>query len=162
MKRASAILLVVALLVGAGIVLAQGRDEAKPPTSPAPAAVRFGHVDVFLDTANQSLAAYQCEITATAGDVTLVGIEGGEHPAFEQPAYYDPKALGQNRIILGAFNTGTDLPRGRTRVARLMVRITGDARPAFEATVQVAAAPDGKLTPATIFLSGPDPEGAER
>jgi hypothetical protein len=124
--------------------------------------VRFGHVDVYLDTANQSLAAYQCEITATAGDVALVGIEGGEHPAFRQPAYYDPKALGQKRIILGAFNTGTDLPRGRTRVARLMVQITGNARPAFEAKVQVAASPDGKSTPASISLSESDSEGAER
>jgi hypothetical protein len=124
--------------------------------------VRFGHVDVFLDSAGESLAAYQCEITATAGDVTLVGIEGGDHAAFAQPPYYDPKALGQNRIILGAFSTGADLPRGRSRVARLMVQVTGAARPAFDATVQVAAAPDGKPTPATISVSDSDSEGAER
>jgi hypothetical protein len=124
--------------------------------------VRFGRVDVFLDTAGKSLAAYQCEIVATARDVTLVGIEGGEHAAFNVPPYYDPKALGQKRIILGAFSTATDLPRGRTRVARLMVQITGEARPAFEGKVQVAAGPDGKSTPATISISGPDSEGAER
>jgi hypothetical protein len=43
-----------------------------------------------------------------------------------------------------------------------MVQITGDARPAFEAKVQVAASPDGKPTPATISLSESDSEGAER
>jgi len=152
--------------------IANQKSQIKNPESPHPnpppgyrergKSVRFGHVDVFLDTAGQSLAAYQCEIVSTAGDVTLVGIEGGEHAAFSVPPYYDPKALGQKRIILGAFNTGTDLPRGRTRVARLMVQIAGDARPAFEAKVQVAAAPDGKSTPATISVSGPELEGAER
>ena len=122
--------------------------------------MRFSHVDVFLDTAGQSLAAYQCEITATAGDVTLVGIEGGEHPAFRQPPYYDPKALGQKRIILGAFNTGADLPRGRTRVARLLVQIRGTTPAAFDTKVQVAASPDGKPAHTTISLSDPDSEGA--
>jgi hypothetical protein len=152
---------------GGGFPASNAREEDPHPNPPPEyrgrgKSVRFGHVDVFLDSAGQSLAAYQCEIIATAGDVTLVGIEGGEHAAFKVPPYYDPKALGQKRIILGAFNTGTDLPSGRTRVARLMVQITGDARPAFDAKVQVAASPDGKATPATISVSDPDSEGAER
>ena len=159
MRRPVAILLAVLALLAAGVV-AQVRNGDPPATAHAPAGVRFGHVDVFVDSAAEPLAAYQCEITATAGDVTLVGIEGGEHAAFKEPPYYDPKALGQNRIILGAFDTGADLPRGRTRVARLMVRIAGTARPAYDAKVHVAGLPDGKPTPATISVS--DSEGAER
>ena len=69
MNRRLAILLVVGTLVAA--VLAQSREDTN---TTAPSAVRFGHVDVFLDTKDRPLAAYQCEIVATAGDVTLVGI----------------------------------------------------------------------------------------
>ena len=147
----------LAILISATVLLVQGAD-APSEDAPATAAVRFGHADVYFDTGGQPLAAYQCEIKTTAGDVTLVGIEGGEHAAFKQPPYYDPRALGQRRIILGAFNTGTDLPRGRTRVARLMVRVAGPVAPTYEAKLQVAASPDGKPIPATISVS----EGAEQ
>jgi hypothetical protein len=118
-------------------------------------------MDVLLDVGDTPVAAYQIRVTTSAGDVTLVGIEGGEHVAFRQPPYYDPKAMGQDRIILGAFNTGSDLPRGRTRVARLMVRVTGDTAPAYAATVQVAASADGRPIPnAAVSLS--QSEGADR
>lgn len=158
MKRALAILLLApALIAAAALAHARRGDADAPAASPG---VRFGHVDVFVESKDQPLAAYQCEISAAAGDVTLVGIEGGDHAAFKAPPHYDPRALGRKRIILGAFNTGADLPRGKTRVARLMVQITGQARPAYEATVQVAASPDGKSTPATISVS--PFEGAER
>ena len=157
MRRRLAILLLAPVVI-AGIVLAKATDEQRP--AGAAPTVRFGHVDVFLDSADQSLATYQCEITATTGDVILVGIEGGEHAAFKVPPYYDPRALGRKRIILGASNAGADLPRGKTRVARLMVQITGPAKPAYAAKVQVAASPDGKPTAATISVS--DSEGAER
>ena len=149
----------LAIVLSAMLLLVQDAGgPAGPTTATGTADVRFGHADVYIDAGGEALAAYQCEIKATAGDVTLVGIEGGEHAAFNQPPYYDAKALGQQRIILGAFNTGADLPRGRTRVARLMVRIAGPARPAYGATVQIAASPDGKPIAATVSIS----EGAEQ
>ena len=149
----------LAILLTTAVLLVQ--DASGPPgptTATGTIDVRFGHADVYIDAGPEALAAYQCEIKATDRDVTLVGIEGGEHAAFNQPPYYDPKALSQQRIILGAFNTGADLPRGRTRVARLMVRIAGPTRPAYSGTVQVAASPDGKPIAATISVS----EGAEQ
>jgi hypothetical protein len=148
--------MLIAPALVAAVVLAQTREG----TADTSTAVRFGHVDVYIDAGDGALAAYQCDIAATAGDVTLVGIEGGDHAAFKEPPYYDPKALGRKHVILGAFSTGSDVPRGRTRVARLMVQITGATKPVYEAKIQVAASPDGKPTPATIFVS--DPEGAER
>ena len=83
---------------------------------PAPAArvVRFAYVDVYLDAGAKPLAAYQVELTPTAGDVVLTGLEGGEHAAFRDAPYYDPAALhaAKGRVIVAAFNTGADLPRG--------------------------------------------------
>ena len=135
---------------GTALALATLAASAQtPPATPSAAATD----DVV------KLSEFQ--VTTSAGDVTLVGIEGGEHAAFRQPPYYDPKAMGQNRIVLGAFNTGSDLPRGRTRVARLMVRVTGDTPPAYAATVQVAASPDDKPIP-NAAVSVSESEGADR
>jgi len=43
----------------------------------------------------------------------IVGIEGGEHPAFREPPMYDPKAMQHERVIIAAFNTAPsdELPR---------------------------------------------------
>jgi hypothetical protein len=110
-------------------------------------------VDVFIDSGVAPLAAYQFELNVTAGDVTLVGVEGGDHRAYRQPPYYDPAALARQRIVIAAFDLGSDLPRGKTRVARLMVRVRGATAPAYEATLAVAAAQDGKPVNATISVS---------
>ena len=118
---------------------------------------------MFIDSGAAALAAYQFELKVAAGDVTLVGVEGGEHRAFSNPPYYDPKALSQQRIVVAAFDTGGELPRGRTRVARLMVRVRGDVAPAYDATLQVAGSPEAKTIPATISTSDATaPEGANR
>ncbi len=114
--------------------------------------VTFAAIDVTIDAGNTPLAAYQVEIRATAGDVTFVGVEGGEHAAFAEPPYYDPKALAQDRLILAAFNTGDDLPSGATRVARVHVRIVGDVVPEYAVTLPVAADRDGEPIEAEVTV----------
>ena len=151
-----------AFLLVATLLFAQVRG---PTPSPAPAgAVRFGAVDVFVDSGAEALAAYQFDLKVTAGDVALVGVEGGEHRAFTRPPYYDPKALAQQRIVIAGFDTGSDLPRGKTRVARLMVRVSGAVEPAYDAALVVAASADAKaIAAATISVSDTSgSEGAER
>ena len=85
----------------------------------AAAEATFTAVDVFMDTGPEPLAAFQIEFRT--GGERIVGIEGGQHAAFKEPAHYDPKAMQQNRVILAAFNTATatQLPKGKTRVATL-------------------------------------------
>ncbi len=116
-------------------------------------AVRFASVEVFVDPKGQPLAAYQVEFVADPQRVTLVGIEGGEHPAFKVPPYYDPKALTQNRVILAAFNTGAELPNTRTRVATLHLQIMGSADPEYSVKIEVAGNPQGNPIPADVSLS---------
>jgi hypothetical protein len=153
MKRTCVIL---SLLLGAAMFAQEPAQESAGRATES--AVRFGAVDVFIDAGDQPLAAYQFELKVLAGDVALVGIEGGEHRAFRQPPYYDPAALSRQRIVIAAFDTGSDLPRGRTRVARLMVQVRGRVAPQYQASIQVAASPDAKPVPATISVS----EGAEQ
>jgi len=135
----------VAIVFMLGLAAARGQE-------PAPA-VRFEAVDVYVDSGDRPLAAYQFEFAAETGEVKIVGIEGGDAPAFKAPPYYDPAALQQHRVIVAAFNTDADLPTGRTRVAKLHVMVAGDAEPQYAAQIEVAADADGQAVPATISLA---------
>lgn len=139
MKMLQAIILVWMLLTAK--VLAQ---EPKPHQPTPPPSVRFEAVDVYVDSGDVPLAAYQFELAAETGEITIVGIEGGEHPAFKEPPYYDPAALSKGRIIIAAFNTGRDLPKGKTRVARIHVQVLGEARPQYVIEVKVTASAEGR------------------
>jgi hypothetical protein len=120
-------------------VLSQG------PAQEASTVVRFSTVEVFVDSGAQPMAAYQLTFTATSGDVKIVGIEGGEHPAFKEAPHYDPKAIQHERAILAAFNTASadNLPKGRTRVATVHVQIAGATSPAYAVKLEAAANHEG-------------------
>lgn len=147
----------IAVVVAVCCVLAHAQEPAKAPRSaetPATqAAVRFAAVDVCVDSGEKPLAAYQFELTAGTGSFRIVGVEGGEHTAFAPPPYYDPAALSRDRIIIAAFNTGTDLPTGKTRVARIHVQITGNEDPEYVVKLTVAAAATGEPLAATATWS---------
>ncbi len=145
MRRAGAYILAVLLATGVGWA------AAAQPQGPR---VRFQAVHVFVDTGAEPLAAYQLDLRATTGNVRIVGIEGGEHAAFADPPYYDPTAIQGDRVIIGAFSTaraGT-LPVGRTRIATIHVRVTGDRQPEYEAELSVVATADGGAIPGRLIL----------
>jgi len=143
-------LICVLVLFGAWVVRAQ---ETQPTTTTSRPAIRFEAVDVYLDPQGQTLAAYQFELLAPSNRASIVGIEGGDHPAFVDPPYYDPAALSHNRVVIAAFSTDPDLPTRKTRIARIHFRITGDQEVPFTIRLQVAAASDGSdLTGVGILL----------
>ncbi len=115
--------------------------------------MRFVYVDVFIDAGDQPLAAYQFELSAAQGEIKIVGVEGGDHPAFAEPPYYDPKALQNDRIIIAAFDTDTDLPTGKTRIARVHLAIIGNQKPDYVVELSVAATTDGSEIPATTAIA---------
>jgi hypothetical protein len=102
--------------------------------------VRFRAVDIYIDSGNTPLAAYQLEFSVTNTIAKIVGIEGGAHPAFHEPPYYDPKAIQQERVIIAAFNTDKpeNLPTGKTRVATIHLETVGVENPAYELKLQTA------------------------
>ena len=117
----------------------------------------FGALDVWVDSGDVELAAWQVEVFSS--DVTWVAFEGGEHAAFREAPAYDPRALARrDRIVLAAFDTGDDLPRGRTRVARLHYLIGGDPsefdgeEPGFEIRPVTAANRSGVRIEASVEL----------
>jgi hypothetical protein len=154
MNRSTIGFLALALL-GA---LAAGQGQPANDTLPQSAAdaaaqgVRFAWVDVFIDPGDVPLAAYQFELAAETGSFQIVGVEGGEHPAFAEPPYYDPAALADERIIIAAFSTDDDLPAGSTRIARIHVQIAGGGTPDYVVKLTVAATADGTEIPATATV----------
>jgi hypothetical protein len=110
----------------------------------------FAAVDVFIDTGNASLAAYQVHITAVSGDVRIVGIEGGAHDAFADPPYYDPAAIQRDEVILADYTLGADPPHGRTCLATIHIQIRGDAPPQFAAHLTIAANQQGRSIQPTV------------
>ena len=115
---------------------------------------RFSAVDIYLDAKGTPLAAYQLEFRATNAAARIVGIEGGEHPAFAGPPFYDPEAMHHERVILAAFSAiPTDkLPAGKTRVATIHLQNIGNQKPALELKLQTAADSAGtKISAAASF-----------
>lgn len=152
---ALAVVVLGAFAPGVGQVAPQPQGPSR--SNGGPDGVRFTHYDVFVDHGDPGLAAYQVEVRFSA-NVTLVGIEGGEHPGFAEPPYYDPAALHnarESRVVLGAFTTGADVPAIKTRVARVHVRVVGDA-PGAEVRLITAANPAGERIEASVTLSAGD------
>lgn len=114
---------------------------------------RFGTVDLFVDSAQTRLGAWEMEFKATTGQVEIVGIERGDNPDFHDPPYYDPAALKSNRVIVGAFNITNDLPAGKTRVARLHLHISGAQKPVYAVNLVVAGDKEGKPIAAQASFS---------
>jgi hypothetical protein len=130
------------------------RSDAVPALAAVETAGRFRTVDLFIDSKETPLGAYQLSLVGRSGEVRIVGIEGGEHPAFRKPPFYDLKAIQHERVIIAAFSTASpeDLPRGKTRVAVIHVQTLGDKAPDLAIELQVAADPTGKrIFPAATF-----------
>ncbi len=120
-----------------------------PTTQPA----HFETVNVYVDSADHPLAAWQVELKATQGDVKIVGVEGGDHrDLYHDPPYYDPKALTSgSRIILASYTTADSVPKGKSLVARVHVRVIGDYR--LSITPMATADPTGQSITATASVA---------
>ncbi|MFU8829755.1 MAG: hypothetical protein ACNA8P_10030, partial [Phycisphaerales bacterium] len=107
-------------------------------------AVRFSAIDVVLTLPDGSeLGSYQIELAPLDNKlarVRVVGIEGGEHESFKTPPFYDPAAIGHERVIIAAYSTAEELPAGRSRIARVHYEITGRGElPALDQLIEVRA-----------------------
>lgn len=144
MRKLSPIIFVAALLIVTAVC---AQDDAIQ-------SVRFDAVDVFVLTGDEPIAAYQLDIKAAKGNVTIVGIEGGDADVFAAPPFYDPVAIQNDRVIIAYFSTAnvSALPSGKVRIATIHVQITGNVEPEYDAKLTVAATVDGKPIDAELLL----------
>jgi len=140
-------LITVPLLAG---MLASTQAEGVDYPSPGP--TRFLPLHIVIDPAGRPLGAYQFELKARAGRIRIVGVEGGLHPAFKKPPYYDPAALSRDRIIIAAYSVDDSLPTTRVRVATVHVQVLGDIQPGFVLTLVTAADNQGQSINAQATL----------
>ena len=138
------------ILAGICLIVPVLAQQSEQDYSTAQSGVRFAPLHIYIDSGNSSLAAYQFELKTAAGQIKIVGVEGGRHEAFKEAPYYDSAALAKDRIIIAAFSTGSDLPKGRTRIATIHLQIAGDAEPQYDLKLAVAADADAKEIPAEI------------
>jgi hypothetical protein len=122
---------------------------AQPSTGESTA--HFRVVDIYVDSGSTPLAAYQLKFSVTNSIVKIVGIEGGQHRAFREPPFYDPKAMQEERVVIAAFSTEKpeNLPTGKTRVATIHLQTTGTERLGVRLELQTAADSTGKKISAT-------------
>ena len=145
-------------LVGLCILFTMtGRASAQGWRTWRAESVRFFAVDVYVNSLGMPLGAYQIEIADPTGASRIVGIEGGGHRAFHEPPFYDRAALQSNRVIIAAYSTLPQLPRSRTRVATLHLRVVGEIEPELLALTQVAISAKGTKIPVTVHLEGVGP-----
>ncbi|GAB4549695.1 MAG: hypothetical protein Tsb0013_11100 [Phycisphaerales bacterium] len=115
--------------------------------------VRFAPLDVYIDTGDQPLGAWQVELAPKpefAGHVSIVGIAGGDLPFTDAP-YYDERAIRGERVIIADFETDKDaLHPGRSRVAQVQLRIEGERDPDFDIALHTAARHDGAAITAAV------------
>ncbi len=153
-----------AIIIGILVCVLAAAVDQSPTTSRAiaPVGAGFSTVDLFVDSGNQPLAAWQMEFKATAGRVEIVGIERGDDKNFQDPPYYDPAAMSGNRVVVGAFNITDRLPVGKIRVARLHLHVSGGEKPVYAVNLIVAGNKEGKpITAQGSFALGKS-EGEEK
>ncbi len=105
--------------------------------------IKFIPLHVYIDSGSQPLAAYQFELNAS-DNVKIVGIEGGQHPSFNSPPYYDTKAIMNQRIIIADYSTNQDLPTGKSRIATLHLQVSDTQTPYFETQLTIAGNENGQ------------------
>jgi hypothetical protein len=125
--------------------------EPLKATSDRHGAVRT--IDIYVDSGDKPLAAYQVELNDPVGRTRIVGVEGGEPAAFTAAPHYDAAAIGNGHIILAAFSTSHDLPTGKVRVARLRVAFSDAEGPTWMMKVCAAGTSDGNRIPPRFYIA---------
>jgi len=147
-------------------------DAGPDAIAPAPE-LTFAYIDVSIDPLGEPLGAYQFMLSAPDVNFTVVGVEAGEHPAFDhgRPPYFDRLAteIDIDRLIVAEYARphldAEALPTGPVRVARVHVMfmrpVDAEARPALRLRLMTAGDADGKKIDAKLSHTLSIPERPE-
>jgi hypothetical protein len=124
------------------------------------AQTRFAVYDLYISPKVEPLAAYQIKIKATTGNVKIISVEGGEHSAFKEAPFFDPKAIQKGTIKLAAFSTkeAAELPARQTRVASIHIQTDRTDEVPFDLDLQVVATTNGRPIGAKVRFIERDQE----
>lgn len=152
--------------------LEQSRSGLPPgATRSVTAEPSFLTIDLTIDPKGQPLGAYQIEMTSPDTAFTVVGVEAGEHPAFDhgRPPYFDPIAQqdGTDRLIVAEYAkprlAADQLPSEAVRVVTVHAMLPavpedGAPEPLIQLTLLAAGNADGERIDADVSYSFRTPE----
>lgn len=117
----------------------------------------FSTLEITIDPEGKPLGAFQFELTSTNSSFTVVGVEGGEHAAFDhgRPPYFDltTQRVNTDRLVLAEYALpdadSNALPTGPIRVATVHIMLEGtDQIPEpIQYAIKVTAAGDADGNP---------------
>lgn len=142
-----------AILAAAILVAGAAGASSSRPEEAGDGGARYRTVEISLRS-DVAIAAWQIELVA-GGDARVVGVEGGEAP-FADPPAYDPAALAGGRIVIAAFDTRAALSPGKHRVAVVHLR-EGGAEPTYQVRLVAAGDARGERVGATPSLAPRSP-----
>jgi len=145
----------------AEIVLCENNTGPSPQPSPweaegaehvAANPAYFATLDIIIDPQGKPMGAYQFELTSPHAGFTVVGVEAGEHPAFNhgRPPYFDRTAQQQNtdKLIVAQYAlpdlAADKLPTGPVRVATIHVMLQGNPHDEPDLTIRLITAGDAE------------------
>ena len=154
------------------------RDPIEPPVNDGPvlAVPTFFTIDITIDPQGQPLGAYQFVMTSPDTTFSVVGVEAGEHAAFDhgRPPYFDPVAQQDqtDRLILAEYAKpelkADQLPTEPVRVATVHVMLTipehdqpEPPEPLIQLTLTAAGNAEGERIDAQISYTFRTPERPE-
>jgi hypothetical protein len=121
---------------------------------------RFAAYDLYISPKGEPLAAYQIRIKAMSGNVEIISVQGGEHSAFKEAPFFDPKAIQKGTIKLAAFSTkeAAELPTRETRVASIQIQTDRPGEVPFDLDLQAVATTNGRPIEAKVRFIERDQE----
>jgi hypothetical protein len=169
------ILVLVLCVLGLSNVAQADREAPQPPIEDGliPAGTTFLTIDISIDPDGQPLGAFQFELTSDNASFTVVGVEAGEHVAFDhgRPPYFDPVAHqdGTDRLVIAEYAKpelkADQLPTQAVRVATVHVMFSGPLQehenPTIQLNLTAAGDADGERIDAKASYSFRTPERPE-
>ncbi|MEM6257014.1 MAG: hypothetical protein AAGI37_01715 [Planctomycetota bacterium] len=157
------------------VAQADRHDEVPPEfqdigPAPVPAGTTFLTIDITVDPQGQPLGAYQFELTSDNAGFTVIGVEGGDHEAFDhgRPPYFDPVAQqGEiDRLVLAEYAKpaldAEQFPTEAVRVATVHVMFIGPVHehdsPTIDLALTAAGNAEGERIDATVSHTFRNPE----
>ena len=116
--------------------------------------IHFTSVDIWVNSGEEALAAYQTEIVYDKNKIIVVGIEGGEKNGFKRAPFYDLKGMKSGRIIIASFiKNKQNALNGKARIARLHLQVSGEKYNDFSIKLMAAANVKGeKIQPSVKII----------
>ena len=117
---------------------------------------KFEVVNIYIDSQENALVAYQIELTYDE-DIEIVSIEAGQTKAFTHAPFYQKTPKNKGKLVLASFTTKDEIaPKGMNKFCSIHIRYTGKNELRIKTLVKAAAKAGGEKIPIKVILKTQD------